>query len=127
MNFEGLEVKASLGKSEYDIEEEKDDPRASGYAVSVAGSALGQSMLGVSERGSLKNSEYAVSERGSVRYSMAGSVYASSEIMEEETSTTINESRTKNAQVVSSSISGDDNMEALAAVSLTLPFNLLNL
>lgn len=40
---------------------------------SVRGSALGESVYGQSERGSLP-----MSETGSIKYSLAGSVYASS-------------------------------------------------
>jgi hypothetical protein len=58
--------------------------RRSELGVSAVGSYYRNSIMGVSERGSLMNSEYGFSERGSVKNSMAGSVYASSEIMDDE-------------------------------------------
>ena len=146
-------LKQSLGVSEYDSEEIRNSEMGvsvrgsalgqstygeSAVGQSVYGSALGQSVYGestsgkstygVSERGSLQRSEYGVSERGSIRQSIAGSVYASSEIMDDEEygSSTVVKSKQKE-NVISSSISGDDSIEGLAGASLKLPFNLLNL
>ena len=90
--MDGYGVKKSLGKSEYDAEE----GRGSVMGESVRGSAVGESVYGTSERGSLQMSEYGVSERGSLCQSLAGSVYASSEIMDDDDmGATFNKSKQK--------------------------------
>jgi hypothetical protein len=91
----------------------------------------------VSERGSVAVSDYGVSVRGSVGISEAGSlrsstrqsvtesVYASSEIMEDES---LHASNKKEDHVIAvSSIEDDSMVAALVSVALKLPFNLLNL
>ena len=74
-------------------------------------------------------SQLGSSERGSVKYSLAGSVYASSEIMEDDDISTTIMSRSKQPRenVVATSSISEDNMENLSSVSLKLPFNLLKL
>lgn len=82
----------------------------SDYGVSVRGS------VGISEAGSL---------RGSTRQSVTESVYASSEIMEDES---LHASNKKEDHVIAvSSIEDDSMVAALVSVALKLPFNLLNL
>lgn len=74
-------------------------------------------------------SELAVSERGSTKDSLAGSVYASSEIMDDEdiSNLTITNSKQSKEKMVYSSAISDDNTELFSSVSLRLPFNLLKL
>ena len=82
----------------------------SDYAVSVRGS------VGVSEAGSL---------HGSKRDSVNESVYASSEIMDDES---LQASNKKDSHVIAVSSIEDDSMVAtLMSAALRLPFNLLNL
>ena len=70
-------------------------------------------------------SELAESERGSIK----GSVYANSEIMDDEdiSNLTITTSKQNKEKVVYNSAISDDNTELLSSVSLRLPFNLLKL
>jgi hypothetical protein len=83
VHMDGFGVKQSLGRSEYDEEGKQSEygvsVRGSAMGMSVRGSAVRESVYGVSEQGSqIGISSYGVSERGSVKYSVEGSVYATS-------------------------------------------------